>query len=93
MRLPALCRSWFGSDASASLTVLLQHLIAGAGDAGAVLLQAGQHGGIAGVHVSAAEAGDVARAGIMALLVLRGGSGSKHNERNDEKQSGHDQRL
>ena len=40
---------------------------------GAVLLQAGQHDLVAVIHLGPAETRDVARAGIMALLLRRGG--------------------
>ena len=46
-----------------------QHLVAGLADAGAVLLQTGEHGGIAVIHHRAAMTRDVARASI--VLVSR----------------------
>ena len=49
----------------ASLPVLGQHLLARAAEVLAVLLQAGQDDLVALAYMSAAEARDVARAGIM----------------------------
>ena len=70
------------------LPVIDQDLRAGLAEAGAVLLQTGQHGLVAVIHHGPAMARNVARAGVMALL-LRRRRGSHHNERNDEKKSGH----
>ena len=54
------------------LPVLSQHLVASLGEARAVLLQAGQNHLIAVVHDFSAEARDIARAGVVALLRERG---------------------
>src|SRR5581483_103156 len=50
------------------LPVLGQDLVAGPAEPGAMLLQAREHDRIASVHVGAAEARHVTRAGIVALL-------------------------
>ena len=47
------------------LPMIGQHLVAGLADAGAVLLQTGEHGGIAVIHHRAAMTRHVARAGIV----------------------------
>ena len=44
---------------------------------------------IAIVHTGAAEARDIARAGVVAGLLLRRGAGGAQNQRNNEKKSGH----
>jgi hypothetical protein len=48
-----------------------QDLFACLGEFGSVLPQAGQHDLVAVIDLSPAEPGDIARAGIMALLLLR----------------------
>jgi hypothetical protein len=53
------------------LPVLGQHLLAALAELRAILLQAGEHGAIAIVHHGTAEARNVARASIMAGLLLR----------------------
>ena len=52
------------------LPVIRQHLLAGLGELAAILLQAGQHDLITFLHVRPAKPRDIARAGIMALLLL-----------------------
>jgi hypothetical protein len=69
------------------LPVAGQHLLARLADAGAVLLQTGQHDLVTILHLGAAESRDVAGAGIMALL--RRSRGRNQNQRNDEQKSGH----
>ena len=54
---------------NALLAVLCQDLEAGLAQPGTILLQAGQHDLIAFIHVSAAVARDIARAGIVLLLL------------------------
>src|ERR1700744_1603140 len=80
---------------SSLLAVGREHRITAARNAVAVLLQAGQHRHVALLHVGAAEARAVARAGIVAPLCERGGRGD--NTRNGKKQTGHmtplDQRM
>src|SRR6478609_9722426 len=73
-------------ESRASLAVGGEHCIAAAGNAVAVLLQARQHRDIALLHIGAAEARDVARAGIVALLSESGGC--EHDKRNGKKQTG-----
>ncbi|MGY3122223.1 hypothetical protein ACVWXN_008560 [Bradyrhizobium sp. i1.4.4] len=53
------------------LPVIRQHLVAGFAEAGTVLLEASEHGAIAIVHHGTAEARHIARAGIVAGLLLR----------------------
>src|SRR5207237_6602143 len=55
----------------ALLPVIGQHLVAGFRESRAVLLQAGEHDLVAVIHMRAAKARDVARAGVVSLL--RGG--------------------
>src|SRR6202041_1295384 len=53
---------------SGLLPVFGQHLLAGPAEPGAMLLQAAQHHRIALVHLGAAEARHVTRAGVVTLL-------------------------
>jgi hypothetical protein len=66
-----------------------QYFLARLAQPGAVLLQAGQHGLIAFAHDGAAMTGNIAGAGVMALLLRRRPRGHQ-NKRNDEENSGHD---
>ena len=60
------------------------------GALGAVLLQAGEHHHVALTEMSAAEAGGVAPAGVLARLLLRqGAAGGDQNKRNRNDKSGH----
>src|SRR5580692_10939448 len=77
------------------LPVVGQHLVAGLAEAGAVLLQAGEHHLIAVIHDRAAVPRHVACAGVVAgLLLLRPGSRrqrgrSQNDKRNNQNKSGH----
>ena len=53
------------------LPVAGQHLLARLAEPGAVLLQARQHDLVAVIEMGAAKARGVARAGVLALLLLR----------------------
>jgi hypothetical protein len=71
-----------------SLSVFGQDLVAGLGEPGAVLLQAGQHDLVAIIDMSPAEARNVARAGIVTGLLRR--HALDHQDKgNDEKNAGH----
>src|SRR5881227_2064346 len=71
------------------LPVARQYLLAGLADLGAVLLQAGQHDLIAILHVRPAIPRNVARAGVMSLLLLRRSGRRDQNQGNDEKDLAH----
>ena len=79
MRPPQALAAAMGAVAGVLLAVVFQHLIAGLGQLGAVLLQAGQDGEVALIDDRAAEALNVARTGRLlfrrtaALLRERGG--------------------
>jgi hypothetical protein len=69
--------------------VLGQHLLAGAAETLAVLLEAGQHDLVAGIHLGAAKARNVASAGIMLAWRLRERARGNQNEGNAPEKSGH----
>jgi hypothetical protein len=68
--------------------VLGQDLFTGPAEPRAVLLEARQHDLVTIIHHGPAMAGNIARAGVVALLLGRGG-GRHHKERNEKKKSGH----
>jgi hypothetical protein len=68
--------------------VLGQDFVAGPGEPGPVLLQAGQHGLIAIIENGPAEPRGVTRAGIVSDL-LSGGAGGEKKKWNDDEKSGH----
>jgi hypothetical protein len=71
------------------LPVLGQHLFAGAAEALAVLLQAGQDHLVALAHMGAAEAADIARAGVVLMRRLRERAGGDQDKGNSIKKSAH----
>src|SRR6185437_4590353 len=73
----------------ALLPVLDQNLVAALADAGAVFLQAGEHGLVAVIHHLAAVTRDIARAGVVAGLLLRRSHRGQNEKRNDQNKSGH----
>ena len=80
--LPVVASGARGSSTvtrGALLPVFGQDLVAGLAEPGAVLLQAGQHDLIALIHMGAAEARHIARAGIVPLLLAEA---LKRSERN-----------
>src|SRR5439155_5987320 len=83
------------NDGLLLLAVVGQDLFAGLGEPGAVLLQARQHDLIVFMYVRPAKARDIAGAGVMPLLRLRGKSRHKqrHEHRNDEEKPDHLLRL
>src|SRR4249920_464593 len=73
--------------APALLAVAFQHLIAGRAYLGTILLQTSQNDEIALIHQRAAEAADVARAG---LLLFRGATALLLGERAGGKRNRHE---
>src|ERR1700676_3385950 len=79
-----------GCGSSGLLSVVLQHLIAGLGQLGTILLQAGQNGEIALIDDRTAEALNVARTSRLllrssaALLLLGEGTGGKRQRQQGE---------
>jgi hypothetical protein len=73
------------------LTVVRQHLAAGFGQLGTILLQASQDGEVTLVHYGTAEAGDVARAGLLlvrrAATLLRDSAGrNRYRQQRERKE-------
>jgi hypothetical protein len=73
------------NDGKKLLPVVGQHLVAGLGETGAMLLQARQHGLVAIIDHGAAKAGDVARAGVVSHLLRSGIFGTNKKGNDDQK--------
>jgi hypothetical protein len=69
--------------------MLRQDLVAGLAEFRTMLLQAGEHGGIAVAHHGAAMTGDIAGTGIMTLLLLRRHLRCQQEEWKKDNNSGH----
>src|SRR5581483_1313709 len=82
-------RAWARPERRRLLPVFGQHLFAGAAEALAVLLQAGQHHLVALAHMGAAEAGHIARTGVVLMRSLCGRAGGDQDQGNAIKKSAH----
>jgi hypothetical protein len=69
--------------------VVDQNFLAAPRNPAAVLLQAGQHDLIAGVHLGATKPRNVACAGIVLVRGLRRGGSREDHQGKSEKKSGH----